>query len=173
MSDQPPKSAMRRTPPPQEPDKATQLKSIMEQIAAATGDAQHVPAPITPQPAPPIAIPVPPPTAPEDTRAVTPVTAAALAQQPPPVNKFLEVSKGDVVQVVNRDNQNYGVLFIVGDVQGESVHGFWLTGTSKEFVTVSVSDLINERGLALIGKSRVLSHNPTSPQWQKQYGQTN
>lgn len=156
------KSAVRRGPPttrqspPHEPPPEQQLQSVMEQIKAATGVTADEPLP----PAPP------PPT-------------LAMVQQPPKPPKAIIVSQGtlepfDVVQIMNRESRQYGIMFIVGNTDGPRVHGFYFTtGGKKEFVTVNISELTHNDSVALIGSSRVRAREACSSKWQMDHGKPN
>lgn len=89
-----------------------------------------------------------------------------------------ELTVSDIVQVVNPNSVNYGVIFIVGDIKGglkeTKVHGFYLQpGAKKEFITVNINDLKNDGGLAIYGEARIKSRNPVSQQWKDEHGQPN
>lgn len=84
-----------------------------------------------------------------------------------------QLTVSDIVQVVNPNSLNYGVVFIVGDIKGTKVHGFYLQpGAKKEFLTVDITDITNDKGLAIYGEARVKSRQPVSQQWKDEHGQT-
>jgi len=73
----------------------------------------------------------------------------------------------DVVQVHNKENRYYGVLFQVGDVKDGSVHGYILNECGRrEFITVKIDEV------KLIGESRVRLTTPCSGQWIAEHRQT-
>lgn len=138
------------------PDK--QLATIMDQITLSS------PASINPDLNPDYKAP----TATNDSDFVEDAQPAAEQHQQAQLKMF------DIVQVVNPESPAYGVVFIVGATHGTSVHGFYLAvGARKQYVTVDLSDLTNDKGMAIYGEARIKSRQPVSQQWKDEYGQTN
>lgn len=135
-----------------------QLKLVMDRIAQVTcgGNPMVFDPPTFPT--------MPLPSAPATPPIVTPAKWVA------PIGKFQDIQPNDVVQIVSRESRLYGMTFIVGDVKGDKVHGFYLMpGGRKEYVTVSMADLTNDKGLAVIGITRVKSLTPVSEKWKQDH----
>lgn len=72
----------------------------------------------------------------------------------------LHLRQYDVVQVYDRESNNYGIIFQVGDVRGSKVHGYYFQPKAdKVFVTFDMKQL------RLIGSSRVRAKTCCSPKW--------
>ncbi len=173
-----PKSAVRRgrppTKPPPEPSQEEQLKSVMEQIKMATGAVgPHMEQPPHPPPSAPMSTPdVSNPTPPATPPAPIVPAAPPRAFQLPAI--FPDIKAFDVVQIMNRESRLYGILFIVGDIDGQRVHGFYFNpGGKKEFVTVNVSELTHNGTVAFIGESRVRAREACSSKWLMDHGKPN
>lgn len=156
---------------PDEIDQKQELANVLQQIEAVTGikpgsDVVESPKIVAPEPATQTAKELP----------QVPTPAPTMAQisepQPPVINyhKAGEINVYDVVQVVNSQNKNYGVIFIVGDVKGSTVHGFYITGETRQFVTVEISDIKNDKACGILGEAIVKSKKPCSEEWINKYG---
>lgn len=152
-----------RHTPPHEPPPEQQLKNVLAQIKAATG------AEIPPVTEPAMAVPPPAP-------ATMPAQVAETPKMfiPRPTASQYGVAPNDVVQIMNRESRLYGILFIVGDVDRERVHGFYLLqGGKKEFVTVNISELVHDNRIAVIGEARVRTRESCSSKWLMDHGKPN
>jgi hypothetical protein len=150
-----------------EMSKAEQVKTIMDQINSIhpTGIVQppqpDLNIPTTPNPVPPS--PAPP--------------QAAQVATPPPAPQFIEdvvhpaaeedygiISPKDVVQVTGTESRIYGVIYVVGDIRGEDVHGYCVMPIAgeKRFVTEQYGRLTK------IGVASVLSRTPCHADWLRQ-----
>jgi len=71
-----------------------------------------------------------------------------------------------VVQIINNENINYGLIFTIGDIRHGRAHGYhFLMGKKggKDFVTVNCDECW------VIGPSKVRSNKPISPKWQSDH----
>ena len=76
-----------------------------------------------------------------------------------------ELGPPAVVQITEPSDPNFGMTFQVGDVQGEEVHGWLLIpGPDKVFVTAV------KKNITTIGKGKLRSNSPCSPEWMEKYG---
>lgn len=148
----------------------------MQQIQEATGGVINQPPKPQPATETPAALPdIPPMPDP----AFTPPQAPPLV--PPKSPPIFHPPEGDdipdindVVQIVNRESKLYGIAFIIGDIQNERIHGFYIMpGGKKEYVTVTINDISNEHGIAVVGKTKVKSHTPCSQKWNQEHGKAN
>lgn len=166
LEDLPRQAPVHHTPPKELPPEQ-QLKSVMEQIKVATGG--DISAGVGALPPGPIvrgdspeAMESPPP----------------LPVLPPPAfqsgNQESVIQEFDVVQVMNPHNRLFGTLFIVGDTDGERVHGFhFQPGGKKEFITVNLSEIVGDGRPAVIGSSRVRAKDACSSKWRMDHGKPN
>lgn len=139
---------------PRELKKEEQLEQILEQIGASIKGEAPDPFPTTPLPS----VMEAPPWLEHPFKAI------------PSVKPTESIQPNDIVQIVSRESRLYGMTFIVGDVKGDKVHGFYLMpGGRKEYVTVSMADLTNDKGLAVIGITRVKSLTPVSEKWKQDH----
>lgn len=169
LEDLPRQAPVHHTPPKELPPEQ-QLKSVMEQIKVATGgDIMAAPigahAPKVDQP------PNPPP------EAMEPPTPLPVVPPPPTFqsgNQESIIQEFDVVQVMNQHNRLFGTMFIVGDTDGERVHGFhFQPGGKKEFITVNLSEIVGDGRPAVIGSSRVRAKDACSSKWRMDHGKPN
>ena len=91
----------------------------------------------------------------------TPLDAPAT---PPADSPPTSLRHYDVVQVFDNQSNHYGVIFQVGDVRGQKVHGYYLQPRGeKVYVTFDMPQL------RLIGTARVRSKAACSAKWVEQH----
>lgn len=137
-----------------------QVKEIMSQIKKIHPDG--IKQPPMPELEPPPAPNDSPPSPAAGNFARQPVAPPPAPAQPSvvPFNGVVEIH--DVVQVTSRESRYYGVLFQVGDMTSEEVHGFYISpGGTKTWVTESVDSVTR------IGTSVTRAHKSVSPEWEE------
>jgi hypothetical protein len=153
--------------------KEQQVKTIMDQINSIhpTGIVQppqpDLSIPITPNPVPPSPAPPPPPPAPVPPKVQPPTPAAPqFIEDVIPMQEeepTLDIAQNDVVQVTGKDSRVFGLIFTVGGIRGDDVHGYYVfPGGDKGFVTEQYGRLTK------IGVASVLSRTPCQADWLRQ-----
>lgn len=88
--------------------------------------------------------------------------------EPEPIKpQFIEEAKiynpikeHSVVQIVSSNNQNHGVLFIVGGHDETDVHGFFIVGPGeKKYITCKKEEVV------VVGVATTRSMTPCSQEW--------
>lgn len=145
------------TKTPEDPSKEAELQNVMEQIKALSGGVEEKTPTLGPVPA---QAPDPPPAAPPTPAMLQKEAEALKAIATLKRAKAKAFTIHDVVQITSRESSRYGVLFQVGDIESNEVHGYSIREhAGREFVTAKLGEV------AFVGESKVRLKTTCSPKW--------